>query len=352
MPGKKSAALWLEKARTAGREAGAAWREGSGAGAESGAESGAGAVPGPAAGLKHFREALFGWFAGFHQAKRPSFAEALSQGLVFRDGYAGSSGLQPEQLGAPVPLAGTASVVISVSDEEETIGRLLDELQRLPLQEIIVVLNGCTDHSFAEVRKRSGILMVNDPQRLGHDVGRSIGAALAGGDAVLFLDGDMAVPAEELAAFLYEQESGADVVLNNITGFLPVYGRQDEVSRCKLFLNQALGRPDLHSNSLTAVPHVLSRRTLSHIGTSVLAVPPKAQAAAVLAGLHVTAPCTVDVIRRNRLRQSNSGSHNKVAQLIIGDHAEALGEAIRRRGPRLHWTSLPRAELAKVRNGR
>ncbi len=301
--------------------------------------------------VQAFRRSLSEWFSARSAKGRPSFREALSLGLAYRDGYAKAAGLLPPALGVPVPLKGKASVVITACNEEKTLGPLLDELDRLPLYERIVVLNGCTDGSFFEVKKRENVIIAYDPERLGHDVGRSIGASLAGGDSLLFVDGDMQVPAEELAAFLYEQESGTDVVLNDISAFVPPFGRQDEVTRCKLFLNQALGRPDLGSSSLTAVPHVLSRRALEVVGTAALAVPPKAQTIAILEGLAVSAPCTADVIQRNRLRQGNLGTGNKVAQLIVGDHAEALHEAVKRLGPRLHWQSVSRPELAKARNG-
>ncbi len=298
----------------------------------------------------HFRASLSNWFGSQTSGKRPPFAHALALGYAYRDGYAAARSKRPQTYGVPVPLSGTASVVITACNEEKTIGSLLDELERLPLSEKIVVLNGCTDGSFAEVKSRKNVIMAYFPKRLGHDVGRSVGAALASGDSVLFVDGDMAVPAEELAAFLYERENGTDVVLNDISAYLPLYASQDEVTRCKLFLNQALGRPDLKSNSMTAVPHALSRKAIDIIGTEMLTVPPKAQAVAIIERLTVSAPCTTDVIGRNRLREGNYGAGNNVALLILGDHVEALNEAVRRKGSRLFWETAPRPQLAKARN--
>lgn len=302
--------------------------------------------------VQHFRQQLHRWFSERYPVagKRPAFQHVLALGVAYREGYALKAFASPQDLGLPVPLSGRASVVVTACNEEKSIGRLLDELNKLPLLERIVVLNGCSDNTFAEVKSRGGVLLAHFPQRLGHDVGRSIGASLASGDAVLFVDGDMAVPAAELAAFLYEQENGTDVVLNDITRDLPPFGKQDEVTRCKQFLNLALGRPDLGSSSLTAVPHVLSRTAIDTIGRAALAVPPKAQALAILKGLKVSAPCYTDVISRNRLRSSNTGAGNHVARLIIGDHAEAIGEALSRTGPRLFWNSAPRASVAKARN--
>ncbi|WP_433943969.1 glycosyltransferase family 2 protein [Paenibacillus sp. SN-8-1] len=252
--------------------------------------------------------------------------------------------------GIPVPVRRSTSAVVTVCNEAQTISAVLSELAKLPLCEIIVVLNGCRDGSFAEVRKHKGVTLVHFPERLGHDVGRSLGAAAAKGDILLFTDGDLVIPAEELAAFIYEVDQGADLALNNITPQLPVFSKQDEVTRSKSFLNLVLGRPDLKANSLTAVPHALSRRAIQTIGTAALAVPPKAQALAIQHGLIVTAPSAVDVIKHNRIRAGNSGNGNRVSRMILGDHVEALGEAMSRGGTRLGLTAQGRAELAKARN--
>lgn len=322
------------------------------AGAQDGAEALRlhGKTSGPVSRI-HFHCALKEWFANHTAGNRPSYAVALALCSSYQKGYAVARQENDGIYGVPLPLISKASAVITACNEEDTLGKVIDELERLPLSEIIVVLNGCTDHSFSEAVRRKNIILANFPDRLGHDVGRSVGAALATGNSILFVDGDMEVPAEELGAFLYEQEQGTDVVLNDISRYLPHYERQDEVTRCKLYLNQALGRPDLRSNSLTAVPHALSRRAVETVGTQMLSVPPKAQAISIMEGLMVAAPCSADVISRNRLRQGNSGAGNSVLLLILGDHLEALNEAIRRQGAKLGWETASRSQLAKARNG-
>lgn len=287
------------------------------------------------------------WHKQAGLADRP-FASVWSYANAFRKGYASISG-NPNHV-VPLPLRGSASAVVTVCNEEKTVSAVLSELRRLPLNEIIIVLNGCTDGSFAEVRKHPGVTLLHYPERLGHDVGRSLGAAASGGDILLFTDGDLVVPAEELGAFLYAVDGGMDLVLNDITSWLPVFSLQDHVTRSKSFLNMVLGRSDLKSNSLTAVPHALSRRAVQTVGTASLAVPPKAQALAVLQGLHISAPVSVNVIKGNRIRTGNTGEGNAVGRLILGDHIEALGEAMMRGGTRLRLTSKGRAELAKARN--
>ncbi|RCX19763.1 glycosyl transferase family 2 [Fontibacillus phaseoli] len=265
-----------------------------------------------------------------------SIAEAAAEASA--DGY------------ARLALQGSASAVVTASNEAATLPKVLFELGKLPLREIIVVLNGCTDGSFETVQRDPRVIRLSFPMRLGHDVGRAIGAAVATGDIILFMDGDLPLPAEELAPFLLAVDRGADVALNDISPFLPPFSRQDDVTRSKSYLNLSLGRPDLKANSMTAVPHAISRRALAATGTSALVVPPKAQAIAMVHGLNVCAPHSVNVLRGNRIRSGNTGAGNPVARLIIGDHIEALGEAMKIMGARLGTTRLSRSELAKARN--
>lgn len=299
---------------------------------------------------ERFENNLNEWFAGRYPSSRPSCVTALKYCKSYQNGYAKGRNISTERLRFPLPLQRRASAVVVACNEEHTLGKVLSELSQLPLTEIVVVLNGCTDHSFEVVRRDSRAIIVHYPQRLGHDVGRGIGSMIASGDIVLFADGDMALSAEEYAPYLYAVDGGTDVVLNNITPHLPKFDRMDGVSRCKWLLNRALGRPDLQASSLTAVPHALSRRAIETVGAQALAVPPKAQTIAILEGLSISAPCTTDVITRNRLRTRNTGVNNKMAQLILGDHMEALEEAQGRQGPRLFWKLSSRSELAKVRN--
>lgn len=245
---------------------------------------------------------------------------------------------------------GTLSVVVCARNEEGTLPAVLREAVRLQPEELIVVLNGCTDSSFEAAKKVRGATVIQLPEPAGHDVGRGIGAKLSRGDIILFLDGDMAIPAASLAPFAAAVDQGTDVALNRIDPLLPPFAASDGVTRCKQFLNMALGRADLGAASMTAVPHALSRRAVQKLGSAVLAVPPKAQAAAMLAGLRVEAVHTVDVLARNRKRTGNTGEDNAVSRLIAGDHAEALAEAIQASGGRLLEPGSRRPELAAWRN--
>ncbi|WP_379159291.1 glycosyltransferase family 2 protein [Paenibacillus sp. sgz5001063] len=221
-------------------------------------------------------------------------------------------------------LNGALSVIISARNERQALPGLLKQVERLHPAEIIVVLNGCTDDSYKFARLCKQAAVVHCPESAGHDVGRAIGAKLSRGDILLFLDGDMVIPAPQLAIFAAAVDGGVDVALNDLDMLLPAFGLSDDVTRCKLYLNSVLGRSDLGVSSMTAVPHALSRRALERIGYRELMVPPKAQAISIIEQLRVEKAGTVNVIKRNRLRQGNIGAGNAIEQLITGDHAEAL----------------------------
>jgi len=320
------------------------------------------------------RAASAGWEAGnaappdsgasaFHaSALQQSFAEWMNESIKEKPGYARMKRLSEayaqgysdaagrKDRGIPLPLRGSAAAVVCASSEEDSIDAVLRELERLPLRQIIVVLNGCRDRSYALARKHRRVTVAYYPDLLGHDVGRSLGAKLAEADIVLFCDGDMAIAAEDLAPFLYAVDAGCDVALNDLNGFLPLFADQDEVTRCKSFLNAVLSRGDLGANSMTAVPHALSGRLLRQLDLRHLSVPPKAQAIAVLEGYRVEAVHAVDVFSGNRRRAGNTGRGNSVAGMIIGDHAEALGEVLRRRGVSGLKPPLSRKDVAMRRN--
>ncbi|MEK3770173.1 glycosyltransferase [Paenibacillus sp. FSL R5-0887] len=258
-------------------------------------------------------------------ANRSVKANAAARPLLSRQSKAGKETLKLPKL------RGTLSVIISARNEEQTLSRLLHQVARLEPAEIIVVLNGCSDNSFPISRQHRQAIVVHCPESVGHDVGRAIGAKLSRGDILLFLDGDMVIPASQLVSFTAAVDRGIDVALNDLDSLMPSFGLCDDVTRSKLFLNYALDRYDLGVSSMTAVPHALSRHALETIGYRELMVPPKAQARSVLEKLRVEKVGTVNVIKHNRLRKANTGVGNAVEKLIIGDHAEALHEVLSRR---------------------
>lgn len=265
--------------------------------------------------------------------------EAASKGYVH--GYCKAAKLHVPNW-VLMPTARSVGAIVSVMNEESTIVKVIEQLNRLPLDEIIIIVNGSSDRTLEKVRSHSHALIVHFPDPLGHDVGRSIGAKLSHSDILLFLDGDFVVQAEKLIPFIYDVECGSDLALNNITPYLPAFSLWDSVTVMKRFLNITLKRPELNANSLTAVPHALSRNALEHIGCSELMVPPKALVNAILIGLRITAPTSVNVISMNKIRSHNKGENNPVARLIIGDHVEALQLAMKMKGERIVFPDIIR----------
>ncbi|MCM3785880.1 glycosyltransferase [Neobacillus mesonae] len=247
-----------------------------------------------------------------------------------------------------LPLVHSAAAVVSASDEGRTLGGVLKELSRLPFQEIIVVLNGCKDNSYEIARRYPRVTIIHEPDRVGHDVGRAIGAELTTAEIVLFTDGDIVIKAEKLAPFLKAVDGGVDMALNNLSSYIPPFSKQDDVTRMKAYLNSVLGRSDLEANSLVAVPHALSGRCIREIGYQSLMVPPIAQMLACTKGLNVASAAKVNVIAGNRLRKENVGKGNKVERMIIGDHIEALSRYLAEN--KEHSPALNRAAIASWRN--
>jgi glycosyltransferase involved in cell wall biosynthesis len=224
------------------------------------------------------------------------------------------------------------TVIIPVVDETASLRHLLTVLSRWEFAACIVVVNGVDDGP-AALARRMGARIIRHCERVGHDVGRALGAAAAAPGSLLFLDADLNFGETDLLPFIEAVNRGVDIALNRIDPYIHPAARLHPVNAAKRFLNAALGRSDLGCGSLTAVPHAISRRALETLGAPSLSVPPRAMTQAVLAGLTVQAVHAVDVVRPNPQRPGvNIGRSNPVEQLIIGDHLEAISYLVQARG--------------------
>lgn len=244
-----------------------------------------------------------------------------------------------------IPSDITVAAVITVMNEEQTIPKVLEQIALLSLHETIIVVNGSSDRTFDSARSDRNAIVLHVPSRLGHDVGRALGAKLASSDIILFLDGDFVIPAEQLIPFIRMIAGGYDIALNDISPFLGKFANWDHVSVMKNYMNRMLGRSDLLVNSLTAVPHAISREAAARIGFGTLAVPPVAQRTAIALGMRIGCPISIDVVNANKSRVSNTGVNNVVAELIVGDHMEALAGALRNTGSRLGFPDVIRSRV-------
>ncbi|MBG9796102.1 glycosyl transferase family 2 [Paenibacillus dendritiformis] len=232
------------------------------------------------------------------------------------------------------------SVIIPVLNERRTLARVITRAAQVhPATEVIVVANGTTDGS-DRIAEEMGARVLRFGIPLGHDKGRTVGARVAAGRILLFIDGDIVLPASELRPFVHAVNNGVDVALNNYQG--PV--RKHDVHGvvlAKHALNAMLSRQDLGGASLTAVPHALSRRALDLMGADALSVPPLAHTMAIVYGLDVHAVHTVDVGRMNRIRVRGPGE-DPLEPLICQDHLQAIRWLMEQRGPRGGHSDLTR----------
>lgn len=232
------------------------------------------------------------------------------------------------------------SVIIPVMNEQRTLAAVIREASRIHSRtEIIVIANGCTDRS-AQLARKLGAIVMEYKEPLGHDIPRAIGAREAKGEALLFIDADMIVPAKDLKPFTEAVLSGEDIALNDYNGPVQSYAVHPVVS-AKHMLNSFLGRRDLQGASLTAIPHALSRRAVQQIGVEALESPPLAHAAAVMMGLRIRAVHAVPVGRLNRYR-GRRGVSDALSALISGDHIEAMHWITEKLGPRGGFSDLGR----------
>lgn len=106
-------------------------------------------------------------------------------------------------------------VIIPALDEEQAIGRVLDDLPREEQTTVIVVDNGSRDQTAAVARER-GALVVAEPRR-GYGAACLAGIAAApAADVVVFLDADYSDDPAELPLLLAPLQRGtADLVIGS-----------------------------------------------------------------------------------------------------------------------------------------
>jgi glycosyltransferase involved in cell wall biosynthesis len=228
----------------------------------------------------------------------------------------------------------TVTTIIPACNEARTIRTAVRTALRAGTDSVLVVNNGSTD-STSSIARKSGALVLDFPKRLGHDVGRAIGAKWALRSHIVVMDGDILVKESDLKPFVNAMSEHVDIALNDLNSLLPPRKQFDMVSVLKRFLNLAANRPDLGICSLTAIPHAISNRALSKISVENFAVPPLAHVIAIQKGLVVQAVHPVDVVKRNRIRPKLHRAPGKpLAKLIIGDHVEAIAYLLTSLGPR------------------
>lgn len=278
------------------------------------------------------------WYRYYRRTKTIKASDwkvLLQRGTDYLDGFMKGAGMKTKL--CPVPLRKTAAAIVCAGQDAKALHRILKQLGELPLKEIIVVLHNATDELFADARSNKKTMVAHLPETIDSDVGRALGAKLTTADTLLFIDGEYEVGAVRLARFLWECDSRLDVALNDISTSTGLFNERDGAQHIHEFLNASLSRPDLKNNSLSTLPFALSRHAFNTIGAPKLAVPAKAHAAAILAGLNIGFGGSV--ISRNHTDSRIMADRWRTS---AGDHVEALREALTAKGSRLCFADLLR----------
>ncbi|MFC4304597.1 hypothetical protein [Cohnella boryungensis] len=289
--------------------------------------------PGPEAVRIAIRER---WSLRFRETKRnneTNWALVRRRGLNYAAGFMQGSGARAAV--TPVPLNGKAAAIVFAGMKEEPLRQVLDQLQALPLDDVVIVASNPAERLFALARGFGNVTLVSVPEPLDADVGRALGAKLTGADTILFLDGEQAVSADQLAGFIWACQWEMDIALNDISAQMGLFRKRGGNERLFEFLNVSLQRGDLKINTLSALPYAVSRRAIESLGIGALAVPIKAHAQAILNGLRIGIGGAVGGHRQRRGTRSDW-------RRAAGDHAEAWREAFDVRGNRLDFADWTR----------
>jgi glycosyltransferase involved in cell wall biosynthesis len=105
------------------------------------------------------------------------------------------------------------TVVIPARNEAVALAVLLPGVRRqVPEAEIIVVDDGSTDET-ARIAKESGVRLISHPYPMGNGAAIKTGARAAGGEIIVFMDGDGQHQAEDIPRLLERIDAGYDMAV-------------------------------------------------------------------------------------------------------------------------------------------
>ncbi|MBB3113637.1 hypothetical protein FHS18_005750 [Paenibacillus phyllosphaerae] len=214
------------------------------------------------------------------------------------------------------------------------------QLAKLGFAEIIAVLGREEEAAYNLLRQLPEVTLIYMPVRLAPHEARSIGASVASGNVLLFVDGKAVLDDQQVLAQLAAIEHGADVALADQMPRLGAFQRWGDADRVRAFVNWSLGCPELQANSIEHLPHAWTREGAATVGRDNLRNPAFAQEAAIAAKLRIQAVPS-SLTRLSSKHQAGVLLH-ELAQLSLGDHVEALTRAMKTTGGRLQFADRVR----------
>ena len=140
------------------------------------------------------------------------------------------------------------SVVIPARNEEETIGLVLDDLNKViaGLKEYsfeVIVVDDKSQDATAETAVKNGAKVICNKGRSGKGNALVCGFKEATGEYIVMMDADYSHKSEDIPALIKPLESGAGLVVGS-----RIYGGSDEYTRVRAFGNIFLTSSDATYN--------------------------------------------------------------------------------------------------------
>lgn len=224
------------------------------------------------------------------------------------------------------------SAIIPLKNEAGRATILLQNLALLPIDHIILILNGCCDATAYETisLKMPNLHFFYFRESLGIDIPRAIGAKAAlalGSDAALFIDGDMIGTFNKNLLELIDAVTVKKIDLA-LTDCYPTpvrnIGRCNPAFRWRLKLNQELSLDQkINIASPSHGPHAVSKKFLTTVPMHEIAIPPVALAIAKRQRLQIGIGTTIPHAYLGSA--AKDARHTaRIIDTIVGDCIEAI----------------------------
>jgi len=219
------------------------------------------------------------------------------------------------------------TIVVPAHNEAGKIGKTLQTLlSTSAVDSIVVITNGCTDTTDAEITSlnSSKIKVYNYAEQLGYDIPRALGAeqALAEkSDYIGFVDGNMQYSGlvESMSILTTDMEkydlSLVEVMSSNPTRWSPAL-------KIIAYLNREIGLGNTVVTT-TCPPFIISRKALLGMSLADVAVPPMMLAKTFQNKYTIK---VVGKVSYGTIKNAivTGDKRNKISDTIIGDCAEAI----------------------------
>lgn len=224
------------------------------------------------------------------------------------------------------------SAIIPAKNEAGRAAILLQNLALLPIDHIILVVNGCRDATVYETTnlKIAKLQLIYFHDGLGIDIPRAIGAKIAlalGSDIALFVDGDMVGTFNPNLLQLIDSVSSQnlDLALTNCYP-MPIRNieRYNPTFKWRLKLNQELMLDKkINIANPSHGPLAVSRKFLQTIPLHELAIPPVSLALAQKHKLNIDIGTTIPHYLLGSAIKDNQHA-TKIIDTIVGDCLEGI----------------------------